>query len=140
MIINDLYGYENYEFLEDVSSFVLNKLEIKDKEFSVIFVDKDEIKEINKNYRNIDKVTDVISFAFNDEDSFMTDLLGEIYICIPIMQEQAIEYCHSEKRELSFLLVHGILHLLGYDHVQKDEEKVMFNLQEEILNELNILR
>ena len=57
-------------------------------------------------------------------------LLGEIYISIPRMQEQALEYGHSEKRELSFLAVHGMLHLLGYDHIQKEDEKIMFNLQE----------
>ncbi len=67
-------------------------------------------------------------------------LLGEIYICIPRMKQQAIEYQHSEKRELSFLAVHGLLHLLGYDHMNKEEEKVMFELQELILNGADIKR
>ena len=64
----------------------------------------------------------------------------EIYICIPRMKQQAIEYQHSEKRELSFLAVHGLLHLLGYDHMNKEEEKVMFELQELILNGADIKR
>ena len=64
--------------------------------------------------------------------------MGDIYICIPRMKEQALEYEHSIKRELSFLTVHGLLHLLGYDHRNEDEEKIMFGLQEEILNEENI--
>ena len=68
-------------------------------------------------------------------------ILGDIYLCIDKMKEQAIEYGHSEKRELSFLVCHGLLHLLGYDHVNsKEEEKVMFDLQDEILNSLNITR
>jgi rRNA maturation RNase YbeY len=67
-------------------------------------------------------------------------VLGDIYVCIPRMKEQAINYGHSEKRELSFLTVHGLLHLLGYDHQTKDEEEIMFGLQELILNGANITR
>ena len=68
-------------------------------------------------------------------------MLGDIFISIPKMQEQAREYGHSEKRELSFLVVHGLLHLLGYDHMKsKEDEKIMFDLQDEILESLNILR
>ena len=86
---------------------------------------------------------DVISFAFEDnEDIRYNDirLLGDIYICIPRMKEQAIAYGHSEKRELSFLAVHGLLHLLGYDHMNEEDEKIMFALQELILDGENIKR
>ena len=95
-------------------------------------------------YRKIDKVTDVISFAFEDNEDIKTEdirILGDIYVCIPRMIEQAKSYGHTEKRELSFLCCHGLLHLLGYDHVNnKEEEKIMFDLQERLLNEICITR
>ena len=93
-------------------------------------------------WHGIDRVTDVISFAFEDSEKLKSTIrvLGDIYICIPRMQEQAKEYGHSEKRELSFLVVHGLLHLLGYDHQTKEEENVMFTKQELILNGTNIKR
>ena len=98
---------------------------------------------MNKNYRNVDRVTDVISFALEDNDDISYGdirVLGDIYICIPQMKRQAVEYGHSEKRELSFLAVHGLLHLLGYDHMVKEDEEVMFGLQELILDGANIKR
>ena len=93
--------------------------------------------------RNKDAVTDVISFAFEDNAKLVYNdfrVLGDIYICIPRMIDQARDYGHSEKRELSFLTVHGLLHLLGYDHQTKGEEKEMFALQELILNGEDIKR
>ena len=84
-----------------------------------------------------------ISFAFDDNSDIINEkfhLLGDIYICIPRMIQQAEQYGHSEKRELSFLTVHGILHLLGYDHMVLEEEKIMFDKQELILNAANIKR
>ena len=115
-------------------------------ELSVTIVDLETIHKINKEYRNIDRPTDVISFAFMDSDELVKIpgipmLLGDIYICKEIAINQAKEYSHSLRRELSFLFTHGLLHLFGYDHVNsKEEEKVMFSLQEEILNEVNIKR
>lgn len=112
-------------------------------EFNVIIVDKDKIQLLNKEYRNIDKVTDVISFALEDDDTFKLDdyrVLGDIYICVEKALEQAEEYGHSFKRELSFLAVHGLLHLLGYDHMTSEEEKIMFNKQEEVLKKYGIER
>ena len=95
-----------------------------------------------KEYRHVDRVTDVISFAFEDNEEMRYNdirVLGDIYICIPQMKRQAIEYGHSEKRELSFLVCHGLLHLLGYDHTKSEEdEKIQFGLQDKILSELNI--
>lgn len=135
--------YKDYSYLNDVIKKTLEHESASDAYLSVIFVDNDEIKRINKEYRHIDKVTDVISFALedNNEQIIGDRILGDIYISIPRMEEQAKEYGHSEKRELSFLCCHGLLHLLGYDHVNNaEEEKVMFDLQDKILESLNIVR
>ena len=111
--------------------------------FNVIIVDNDTIHKINKEYRNIDRETDVISFALEDDKSFNTTdirMLGDIYISIDKVRSQALEYGHSFKRELYFLSVHGLLHLLGYDHMKKEDEEVMFGKQEEILDRYGIKR
>ena len=108
---------------------------------SVSFVDDEFIHQLNRDYRKIDRPTDVISFAFLDnEDDRESQLygqgivcLGDIYISVDRAKAQAEEYGHSLNRELSFLFVHGLLHLLGYDHMTPEEEKVMFALQDEIL-------
>ncbi len=141
IVDNDLY--KDYDYLEDLLEYTLEHEKVNNAIFSVIFVDDDEIHRINKEYRKVDRVTDVISFAFEDnEEKSYNELrvLGDIYICIPQMKRQAKLYEHSEKRELSFLAVHGLLHLLGYDHMEKEDEKIMFNLQEMILNDKNIKR
>lgn len=141
--ITDNYGYNDYEYLYNVLNAVLKHDNVDNAVFSVIFVSDEEIQKINKDYRKIDRITDVISFAFEDNNEIVYNnfrLLGDIYICIPQMKRQAKEYNHSEKRELSFLAVHGLLHLLGYDHMTKEDEEEMFSLQELILNEQNIKR
>jgi len=118
-------------------------LENTELEFSVIIVDNERIHEINKEYRNIDRPTDVISFALEDNKEFDFEnyrVLGDIYISIDKVKEQAKEYGHSEKRELAFLTIHGFLHLLGYDHMKEEDEKVMFKKQEEILDGFGIKR
>ena len=108
---------------------------------SVILVDDDFIQRINKEYRHIDNSTDVISFAFLDDDEGLNNNeiidLGEIIISTEHAKKQAEEYKHTLKREMSFLFVHGLLHLLGYDHQNIEEEKKMFSLQEEILGGRN---
>lgn len=112
-----------------------------DPYISVTIVDNDYIHEINKTYRHIDRPTDVISFAFLDNNPKREELfhsgqmvvLGEIYISFEKAKEQAISYGHSLERELKFLFVHGLLHLLGYDHMVKEDEEIMFRLQDEIL-------
>lgn len=137
-IINDEYGYKDYSILNKVLKRTLKLENVNNAYFDVILVDEKTIQDINRDYRKIDKVTDVISFAFEDNDKKeynKTRILGEIYICIPRMMEQAKEYGHSETRELAFLGVHGLLHLLGYDHMKKEDEIVMFAKQEEVLNE-----
>ena len=135
--------YQNYDYLNEVINHTLEVMDAKESIFTIIFVTKEEIHELNKQYRGVDRVTDVISFALEDaHDVSLSDIrvLGDIYICIDRMKEQALEYNHSETRELSFLTVHGLLHLLGYDHQTKEEEEVMFNLQRKILSDLNINR
>ena len=110
---------------------------------SVIIVDNKTIHKINKEYRNIDRETDVISFALEDDKTINDSpirVLGDIYISIEKAKEQAKEYGHSLKRELCFLMTHGFLHLLGYDHMKKEDENIMFPLQEKILNEFGVGR
>lgn len=128
--------------IKELLEFTLKREKLENVEFNVIFVDRKTIHEINKTYRNIDRVTDVISFALEDNQTIELDhrLLGDIYICIEKAEEQAKEYGHSFLRELSFLTIHGLLHLLGYDHMEKEEEKIMFEKQEDILNEFGIRR
>ena len=141
IVDNDLY--KDYDYLEDLLEYTLEHENVENAIFSVIFVDDEEIHRINKEYRHVDRVTDVISFAFEDNEEKIYNnirILGDIYICIPQMKRQATSYGHSEKRELSFLCVHGLLHLLGYDHMNESDEKIMFGLQELILKEKNIKR
>ena len=139
--IIDNYGYNDYEYLNEVIDYAIKKLDIKNSIFDIIFIDDEEMHKLNKEYRGIDRTTDVLSFALNDNkhiDAFVNSL-GDIFISIPKMKSQAEEYGHSEKRELSFLALHGLLHLLGYDHtLGKKEEEEMFGLQKKILNELGI--
>lgn len=115
-----------------------------DIELSVIFVDDEKIHEINRDYRNIDRSTDVISFALEDNEQYylegMPRELGDIFISIDHARLQAQEYGHSFYREMCFLFTHGLLHLLGFDHMEESEEKEMFALQEQILNVLEIGR
>ena len=111
------------------------------KEFNIIFVNKDEIQRINREFRKIDKVTDVISFALIDDTEIVqTNELGDIFICVERAREQAKEYGHSESREFAFLAVHGYLHLCGFDHQTKEEEEVMFKKQEDILKNAGLER
>ncbi len=122
----------------------MNKEKLDKCVFNLIIVDNSYIHELNKNYRGIDRETDVITFALEDEDSLIlpTDerVLGDIYISIDKARSQAEEYGHSLLRELSFLAVHGFYHLLGYDHMTEEDEKVMFAKQEEVLSSYGISR
>ena len=143
IVVNNETSYQNYSYLSEVLYYTLEVLKIENVEFSVILTDEKTIKNINKKYRHINKVTDVISFAFEDnEDMLYNDyrLLGDIYICIPIMIKQALEYQHTKKRELSFLGIHGLLHLLGYGHDTKEKEKIMREVSEGILSDKNFKR
>lgn len=129
--------------LQEYMKFVVEKLEIPTAIFNIIFVDNERIHEINKEYRKVDRVTDVISFALEDNPDIVYEdfrLLGDIYIAIDVAYDQAIEYNHSREREVCFLATHGVLHLLGYDHMNEEEEKEMFGIQERLLKEYGINR
>lgn len=128
------------EVFKDLAEKVFQHLALKDNYLvDVNVVDNMFIHQINKDYRGVDRPTDVISFAFLDDESEKTLVgqqqisLGTILISYEKAQEQAKEYGHSLEREMSFLLVHGLLHLLGYDHMSEKDEKIMFQLQDEIL-------
>ncbi len=138
---------EDIKELETVEKVLYKALEIENLEntsFNLIIVDNKYIHELNKTYRHIDRETDVITFALEDEDTIVLPnedrILGDIYISIDKAREQAKEYNHSLLRELSFLAVHGFYHLLGYDHRTKEEESIMFAKQEEVLNVFEIRR
>ncbi len=108
-------------------------------EVSVTFVDNERIKELNSEYRNIDRETDVLSFPTGDTGEGVT--LGDVVISLEKAKAQAEEYGHSLEREIAFLTVHSVLHLLGYDHeTGEDDEKEMFRRQDEIMDKLGITR
>lgn len=133
---------EEFKIVEKVLKHGLNKLKINEAIFNIIIVDNDYIHKLNKEYRGIDRETDVITFALEDDQTFNPSVrvLGDVYISLDKAKSQSEEYHHSFIRELSFLAVHGMLHLLGYDHMKKEDEEVMFKLQEEILDEMGIKR
>ena len=134
---------EELETLKPLLDFALDYLKIKNAEFNIIIIDNPRIHEMNREYRGIDRETDVISFALEDHKDIEFEnirLLGDVYISIDKARSQALDYGHSLKRELSFLTIHGLLHLLGYDHMKPEDEKVMFGLQEEILDKYGIKR
>ena len=132
------------ETVEKVLYSALEKEHMENTSFNLIIVDNNYIHELNKNYRNIDRVTDVITFALEDEDTVIIPdeerILGDVYISLDKAKAQADEYGHSFLREICFLAVHGFYHLLGYDHMTEDDEKVMFAKQEEVLNSYGITR
>ncbi len=131
---------EEMALMKKVLKHGLEKLNLKKVEFNVIIVDNEYIHRLNRDYRHIDRETDVITFALEDDKTFNPKerILGDVYISIDKAISQSIEYGHSLNRELCFLAVHGLLHLLGYDHMTEEDEKVMFGLQGEILDEMGI--
>lgn len=134
---------ENVETFEKLIKDIFKQFKNKKEIFSIIFVTASEIRRINNEYRNIDKVTDVISFALNDNAEgalFSGGEIGDIFICLDRAREQAKDYGHSLEREVGFLAVHGYLHLSGYDHMTEAEEKIMFKKQEEILEKAGLKR
>ena len=134
---------EELEMIKKLMTFAIKHENLENVEFNIIIVDNEYIHTLNREHRGIDRETDVITFALEDyEDITYEDyrLLGDIYISIDKARSQAEEYGHSFLRELSFLAVHGFLHLLGYDHMTEEDEKVMFTRQEMILDEAGIKR
>ena len=139
-------GPSSYDSFEEMFNFYYVKI-FKELKLSgeyitdVTIVDNKTIHKINREYRNVDRPTDVISFAFLDDENEknlkgVPINLGQIIISYEKAEEQAKEYEHSLKREMVFLFVHGMLHLLGYDHMNEEDEKIMFGLQDKILGGL----
>ena len=127
--------------LKDFISFSLDKLSLKNVMFNVIIINDESIHKINKEYRGINRPTDVITFALEDNKQIDVPglrVLGDIYISYDKVISQAKEYGHTTKREICFLGVHGLLHLLGYDHMNKKDEDEMFGLQKELLDSYGI--
>lgn len=128
-----------------VESENMHNLDKKRCEISVTFVDLDEIHELNKQYRGVDKPTDVLSFPqFDDLEEEIPEVceicLGDVVICEQKAREQAEEFGHSFERELVYLFTHSVLHLLGYDHMEDDEKKVMREREEEIMKQIGLMR
>lgn len=142
------YDKYNEEYFLNLSQVIFNHLRLNNYFiFDITIVTLDEIHRINKEYRNIDRPTDVISFAFEDEvegenkiirNDNLPRTLGEIFICYEKCQMQSEEYGHSLDREMAFLFTHGLLHLLGYDHMNEEDEKIMFKIQDEIMDLLKL--
>lgn len=137
------------KLLKEIISYTAQEENVpREAEVSITFVNNKEIQELNRNYRQKDQPTDVISFALQDpiegEPHIIGEdlplILGDIVISVDKIREQAEKYNHSFERELCFLAVHGFLHLLGYDHMTEEEEKSMFQKQERILGEFNLER
>ena len=139
---------EDFErLIENCARAALEEEDIfDDAEVSVTLVDNARIRELNREFREIDKETDVLSFPMGDENGFETDpdtdaiLLGDIVISVERAKTQSEEYGHSFKREMAFLLTHSLFHLLGYDHMTPDDEAEMFAKQEKVLQKLDITR
>lgn len=158
----DETGQVSAQMQEDIKAllqFAADKIGQQQKEMAVTFVDNARVHEVNLEYRGIDRPTDVVSLEYKPESDIIVgeeDLLenpelaeliedfdayiGELYISIDKAREQAKEYGHSYEREMGFLAVHGFLHINGYDHYTPEEEKEMFQLQEEILTAYGLTR
>lgn len=131
--------------IERVAEICLQEEEIDPKaEIGLMFVDNEQIREMNKAYRDIDSATDVLSFPIYEADEAIDDeeeiLFGDIVISLERAAEQAEEYGHSLEREVMYLLVHGLLHLAGYDHMEDDEKKEMRQREEELLTVIGASR
>lgn len=129
--------------LHKAMNIASNLHSLEDSTVNIILVDNAKIREINKEYRGVDRETDVISFALNDFEvtfPWEREELGDIYISVEKALEQSREYGHSFDRELVYLAVHGLLHLLGYDHLEEAEKKEMRQEEEKIMAEVGLLR
>ena len=145
---NIIYGETVKKVLE--KCFQEEGLENSNLLITVTFTTPENIRKINKEYRNIDKATDVLSFPMFERDEIQNmikkqefeheDMLGDLVISVEKVKEQAEEYGHSFERELSYMLVHGFYHLMGYDHIKEDDKKEMRPKEEKILSDLKISR
>lgn len=139
-------NYSSEEFLEIINKSIEKTLAVMDLnsnyEVSVTLVDGKTIRELNREYRGVDKVTDVLSFPldFGSELDMPITPLGDVVINLEKIKEQAEEFGHSEMRELSYLTVHSLLHLLGFDHIADEDRKDMREKEKEIMKALDILK
>lgn len=148
-------GIEKKQEYEDIISKVIKTCFINEHidnlklYISITLTNPEIIRQINSQYRNIDKETDVLSFPMFQKDEIVNivkngydieDVLGDIVISIPKVEEQAVEYGHSFERELAYMVVHGFYHLMGYDHIEERDKKEMRIKEDEILNKLKITR
>ncbi len=153
LVYKDIEEKKEYkEVVEKVLTrcFEEEKLENSKLYITVTLTNPENIRKINKEYRNIDRATDVLSFPMFEKDELdekirknnfnHIDVLGDLIISIEKVEEQAKEYGHSFERELSYMLVHGFYHLMGYDHIKDEDKKMMRAKEEKILDELKILR
>ena len=141
-LINEFeFTFKEEKIVKKIVKTICKVEKVKGKHVvSIIIVDNQKIHEINKQYRNIDRPTDVISFAAIDGEETLPEEMGDIFISYEKIIEQAKEYGHSILREFAFLVTHGMYHLLGYDHMNQEDEKIMFAKQEKILDILKIGR
>ncbi len=153
--INFLEIDENQEYVDEINKilekcFKEEKLENTNLYISITLTNEKNIRELNNQYRNIDKETDVLSFPMFEKEeleeiiknksSIVEDVLGDVIISIPRVEEQAKEYGHSFQRELAYMVVHGFYHLMGYDHIEEKDKVIMRPKEEKILRDLNITR
>lgn len=147
---NNLVSEGIHQLVFEVLQFTAKEERITPQaEISVTFMSDEEIQEVNYEYRGIDAPTDVISFALEEElenevsiiaTADMPIILGDIIISVDTAKRQAAEYNHSVKREIGFLVVHGLLHLLGYDHMNEADEVIMFSRQKELLHAFGLAK
>lgn len=148
---NDNLSSETNKLLEEIYQALIEKEGLgQEAEVSLLLTNNEEIQELNRDYRNLDQATDVLSFPIyereeieallKDQEGPELILLGDIIISMERAGEQALEYGHSLKREVAYLFVHGLLHLLGYDHLEEDEKKEMRTREEEILKSFSLAR
>ena len=149
----DIAENEEYKKIADTvitRCFEKEKLTSANMYINVIFTNPENIKQINSQYRNIEKETDVLSFPMFEKEELeerlsnrefeIQEVLGDVIVSIERVKQQAVEYGHSFERELAYMLVHGFYHLMGYDHIEDADKVIMRAKEEEILNELNITR
>ena len=148
MIIQTSNRQEDFQIDDELTSDIeksiriclLQELNDDNYEISLSFVSEAEIRKLNRDYREKDSVTDVLSFPLDDDFAIQTNLLGDIIICCKRAIEQAKEYNHSIKREIVYLVVHSMFHLLGYDHIDESDRIIMRNKEKSALKEIGIYK
>jgi probable rRNA maturation factor len=134
-IVNYFNSADYHKVIDAVLQTACKLMSLEQKEINIILVDNDYIQNLNKTYRHKDTPTDVLTFDDNTDN-----YLGDVFISMDKVEEQRVSYEHSFERELGFLTCHGLLHTLGYDHLTKEDEEIMTELQEEILTKTKIFR